>query len=127
MTDLERSRIIALQNEGLGYKKIARELNLSPNTVKAFFRRRAAAQECERYRCRYCGIAVTQTPHRKEKKYCSDACRMAWWKEHPEQVRRKYGYAYTCPSCGKAFVSKNPGRMYCSRECYANARRKEAA
>ena len=51
MTDYERSRIIALQNEGLGYKKIAKELDLSVNTVKTFCRRRTAAQTDGKKRC----------------------------------------------------------------------------
>lgn len=127
MTDYERSRIIALQNEGFGYKRIAKELELSVNTVKTFCRRRIAAQTDGRKRCLQCGTIVEQTPHRKEKKYCSDACRMAWWKAHPEKIQRKNSHAYICPECGISFVSKNPGRVYCSRGCYAQARRKEVA
>lgn len=127
MTDYERSRIVALQSEGYGYKRIAKELDLSVNTVKTFCRRRTAAKSYGKVRCLYCRSVVEQTPHRKKKKYCSDSCRMAWWKEHPEMIQRKNSHAYICPECGVSFVSKNPGRVYCSRECYANARRKEAA
>lgn len=127
MTDHERSMIVALQQRGLGYKKIASELGLSVNTVKTFCRRRSAAVADGKSRCLQCGMVVEQTPHRKQKKYCSDSCRMAWWKEHPELIRRKNSHAYTCPVCGVVFVSKNPGRVHCSRECYAQARRKEVA
>ena len=127
MTDHERSMIITLQSKGYGYKKIAKELDLSVNTVKTFCRRRTASLTDGKPRCLQCGVVVEQDPHRKQKKYCSDACRMAWWKEHPELVKRKNSHAYICPTCGRSFVSKNPGRVHCSRECYANARRKEAA
>ncbi|MBQ9167689.1 MAG: helix-turn-helix domain-containing protein [Oscillospiraceae bacterium] len=127
MTDYERNKIVALQSEGYGYKKIAKELDLSVNTVKTFCRRRTAIKSDGKVRCLYCGSVVEQTPHRKKKKYCSDSCRMAWWKEHPEMIQRKNSHAYICLECGISFVSKNPGRVYCSRECYANARRKEVA
>ena len=127
MTDYERSGIVALQSEGYGYKRIAKELNLSVNTVKTFCRRRTAAKSDGKVRCLYCKSVVEQTPHRKKKKYCSDSCRIAWWKEHPDMIQRKNSHAYICPECGISFVSKNPGRVYCSRECYANARRKEVA
>lgn len=36
MTDGERSRIIALQYKGYGYKRIATETGLALNTVKSF-------------------------------------------------------------------------------------------
>ena len=36
MTDGERSRIIALQYKGYGYKRTAAETGLSLNTVKSF-------------------------------------------------------------------------------------------
>lgn len=127
MTDHERSMIVNLQNKGLGYKKIAKELGMSVNTVKTFCRRRSTDKDDHKNRCLQCGIVVEQDPHRKQKKFCSDICRMAWWKDHPEKVNRKNSHAYTCPTCGQPFVSKNPGRVYCSRECYADARRKEAA
>lgn len=32
----EKSRIIEFRQEGLGYKRIASELNISVNTVKSF-------------------------------------------------------------------------------------------
>lgn len=127
MTDYERSRIITLQNAGFGYKRIAKELDMSVNTVKTFCRRRLVTPMDGQKRCLQCGQIVEQTPHRKEKKYCSDSCRMTWWKAHPEKVQRKNPHAYTCPTCGISFVSKNPDRIYCSRKCYAQARTKEVA
>ena len=71
MTDYERSRIVALQSEGYGYKRIAKELDLSVNTVKTFCRRRTAAKSDGKVRCLYCGSIVEQTPQRKKKKYVS--------------------------------------------------------
>lgn len=38
MNSQEKSRIIELRQEGLGYKRIASELNISVNTIKSFCR-----------------------------------------------------------------------------------------
>ena len=39
MTDTERSRIVELQHQGYGYKKISAITGLPLNTVKSFFAR----------------------------------------------------------------------------------------
>ena len=39
MTSQEKSKIIELNNQGLGYSKIAATLNLSLNTVKSYIQR----------------------------------------------------------------------------------------
>ena len=44
MTDGERSRIIALQYKGYGYKRIAAETGLALNTVKSFCARHPVQQ-----------------------------------------------------------------------------------
>ena len=128
MTELERRKIMSLQRQGFGYKKIAAELTLPVNSVKSFCRRHPIVeQSSDEANCLCCGIAVEQHPGRKQKKFCSDLCRQLWWKDHPEKVQRSEKHAYTCPQCGANFTSKNYGRVYCSRGCFAQARRKEVA
>ena len=106
----------------MGYKRISTLMGISINTVKSYCRRHPVSKYGI---CQQCGKAIKQTPHKKAKKFCSDACRMAWWKEHPEQVNRKV-YHLTCAWCGKPFDSVGSNnRQYCSRACYADARRKE--
>jgi endogenous inhibitor of DNA gyrase (YacG/DUF329 family) len=62
---------------------------------------------------------VAQNSGRKEKKFCSDKCRMTWWNRHLDKVKRKAVYEYICPHCGKPFtVYGNSHRKYCSHECY---------
>ena len=57
------------------------------------------------------------------RKFCSDACRTAWWNSHPDCVDRKAVYAYTCAHCGKPFTAYgNKERKYCSRNCYISDR-----
>lgn len=125
MRNDDRLRIEQLKQNGYGYKKIASELNLSPNTVKAYLRRKKANENGVRV-CKNCGAPVRQIAHKKEKLFCSDTCRMAWWNKHQSQVKRKAFYQLTCAYCGISFVSYgNKNRVYCSRSCYALARRKE--
>lgn len=77
--------------------------------------------------CRNCLKQLEQTPHRRKRYFCSDACRMAWWNAHPEKVNRKAYYKLVCKNCGEEFESYgNNRRTFCSRLCYTQYRRKEA-
>lgn len=128
MTDKQKIRVIEMRHRNIGYLRISQELQLSVNTVKTFCHRNGlggrASDNCK-YFCRQCGIAVSQNPGRKEKKFCSDTCRMLWWNSHQETVNRCAYYEFTCIYCGKAFQSYgNSHRKYCSRSCANTARRK---
>ena len=121
-TDKSRE-ILTYRQQGLGYKRIAALTGYSLNTVKSVCRRNPDREE---KLCPQCGTKLTHTPHHREKKFCSDACRMAWWNSHPEAVNRKAIYHFVCPQCGRPFDSYgNSHRKYCSRACYAEARRRE--
>lgn len=123
MTNEQREKTQELRNNDMGYKRISALTGISINTVKSYCRRHPASG-CGI--CQKCGAPIKQTPHKRTKKFCSDTCRMAWWKAHPEQVKRKV-YHLTCAWCGKPFDSIGDGkRQYCTRACYADARRKEA-
>ncbi|MDF2645358.1 MAG: Sigma-70 region 4 type 2 [Paenibacillus sp.] len=132
MTEEQKSQIKNLRVDGYGYNRIAQVLGISENTVKSFCRRnnltgkaaveipkaQAPADEGKRF-CMYCGVTVAQNPGRKVKKFCSDKCRMKWWNDNLDKVKRKAMYEYICPHCGKRFkVYGNSRRKYCSHECY---------
>ncbi len=122
MTDVEKERIRFWRMEGLGYGRIADRLGISENTVKSFCRRNgltgAAAMESS-MACRHCGKPLASVPGRKGRKFCTEACRRAWWKAHPQLVERRAFYKMACARCGKEFVSYgNQGRKYCSHACY---------
>lgn len=136
MTEEQQLQIKKLRANGYGYIKVAQALGVSENTVKSFCRRNnltgKAAVEASKTRipaddgkhlCMCCGLFVVQNPGRKEKKFCSDKCRMKWWNKNLDKVKRKAVYEYICPYCGKPFtVYGNSHRMYCSHECYVAAR-----
>lgn len=128
MTDEQRMQIVALREQGNGYKKIAQVLSISENTVKSFCKRNAIFRteivvSSDELRCQCCGKPVKQNQGRKTKKFCSDRCRMKWWNGHLDLVQRKANYDFVCPVCKKSFtVYGNAHRKYCSHECYIEGR-----
>ena len=105
-------RNLALQ--GFGYKRIADIVGISPDTVKSHLRRHPAKPESSV--CMQCGKPLEQTKGRKEKKFCSDKCRMAFWNSHQDEVNKQAYYTLTCVHCGKEFESYgNKNRKYCCR------------
>lgn len=128
MVQNEIDEIIRMQRCGYGYKLIAQMTGLPQNTVKSYCRRHPLDRESSEDTsfCKQCGKPVEQTPHRKQKLFCSDGCRMAWWNAHPDRVKRKAYQTVTCASCGRAFESYgSANRKFCSRACYAKFRSKE--
>ena len=131
MTTEERNMIIELQQQGLGYKKIAALTGLSVNNVKSYCHRHpivvATAQD-QQALCRNCGKPIKRMPQAKPRQYCDDKCRNQFWNSHREEIKLRAFYTFRCPYCGREFKAYgNPNRKYCSRECMANARRKGGA
>ena len=126
MTKKEKESVRFLRGEGYGYLAIATRLGISLNTVKSFCRRNGLggiAEKPDRQTCRQCGKPLAQEPKRPARKYCSEACRRIWWKEHSHLVNKKAFYSLTCAHCGKEFQSYgNQKRKYCSHPCYIAAR-----
>ena len=121
VTNEQKQQIITLQIEGKGYRLIASELQLPINSVKSWCYRHPI-NSTESGHCLQCGAPVKQTPHRKEKKYCSDRCRALWWAAHPELRNAKKLYSHICVGCGQRFESNRAKRMYCSAASYAQNR-----
>lgn len=124
MTFEEKRQVAELQRQGHGYKKIALITGLPLNTVKSYCYRNPVVADGPR--CRQCGRAIRQLPRTREKHFCSDHCRLTWWNTHPEQVHRTTT-THTCQQCGSSFESHIAKQLYCSRACYADARRKAVA
>ena len=125
MTNGEKVQIVQMRKRGLGYAEIARSLGLSVNTVKSYCRRnglkgaaRASIAVSENV-CRQCGSVLKQTPGRKRRQFCSDACRLRWWHRHRELSQN--ARTAVCASCGKAFVTDR-AQKYCSHACYIQTR-----
>ena len=127
MTSKEKEMVIMLRRSGQSFRAIADSLKLSENTVKSYWHRHFINDTdtpAHTGFCRMCGIPLTQTPHKKERIFCSDHCRMKWWSHHPELMKKGNLCKLTCYFCKKEFYSIKSNRKYCSRRCYAEARRK---
>lgn len=124
MTNEEKTAVENLRKDGYGYKKISQMTGICESTIKSYCRRnRLSGEQAQERHCLCCGKTVIQYPGRKEKKFCSDACRNKWWNSHLHLVKRKAMYDYVCPVCGKAFTAYgNRNRKYCSHACYIEDR-----
>ena len=125
MEEQVKIKISELRNKGLGYKKIAVCLNVSVNTVKSICRRERICklEIADKDVCKVCGNKLIRIKGKKKKKYCSDACRMKWWKNNQDKMNRKAFSIHRCKCCKREFTSyANDKRKYCSHECYIKHR-----
>ena len=121
MTELQKEQIRAMRLQNIGYMKIGNTLGISVNTVRSFCRRNGldGKSSMPTVKCKQCGKPIKLLPKRKTRKFCSDACRTAWWNSHLDCVDRKAVYHFTCGCCGVEFTAYgNRNRKYCSRQCY---------
>ena len=124
VTNAEKNYIIRYRKAGHGCAEIARTLGLSANTVKSYCRRNniipdTPSSDTDEPICPQCGATLIRLPHRKAKRFCSDACRLAWWHAHRDLARN--ALERRCSHCGMVFHSVRE-QKYCSRPCYFAAR-----
>ena len=127
MNTAQKERIRQLRMEGVTYEKIADCLDLSVNTVKSFCQRNQLGgrkkHTSAKHTCKQCGAEVKQLSHRKEKKFCSDKCRLTWWNSHPEKMQHCSVQSLVCPVCGNTFSAYScKKRKYWSRTCYGKSK-----
>lgn len=131
MTQSEKYQIEIFRAQGIGYTEIAKMLGISVNSIKTYCRRHdlggkrgyEAAGPINVCACENCGKPVIQNAGRKKKRFCTDACRNAYWNSHLNLVKRKANYEITCKRCGKVFISYgNKNRKYCCHACYLEDR-----
>ena len=125
MTTYEMEQIKTMRLQGLGYMKIGQTLGISHNTVRSFCRRNGLSGDAPKNvtLCQHCGKPIKVIPKRKPRKFCSDACRTAWWNSHLDSVNRKAVYHFICACCGEPFTAYgNQNRKYCSHRCYIAGR-----
>jgi hypothetical protein len=74
--------------------------------------------------CENCCVTVYQKQGKKYVRFCSNKCRYEYWYNHiDENPNRKALCDYTCAECRKEFkANSSANRMYCSQECYRQAR-----
>ena len=137
MDDMQKEEIIKMRLEGAGYKTIAKELDLSIDSVKGFCERNYLKGSNEVVKLNYkialgknilcacCSKKIRKNIMGRTRKFCSDYCRRKWWNENRDKrkMNKSAIYKFTCPKCGRKFQSYgNKKRKYCSHECYIASR-----
>ncbi|MDD6708532.1 MAG: RNA polymerase subunit sigma-70 [Ruminococcus sp.] len=124
MNKEQKASIIKMRSDGMAFPEIANQLQLSINTVKSFYRRNAKTKS-QLEACMNCGKPIEQTKHKRQKKFCSDKCRNAWWYAHSQSRRPKRLYSHICAYCGTAFESDRAKRKAIDRFIYDLSKREE--
>jgi len=130
MTLQEKQRVSDLRAQGISYKAIAETIGVTENCVKKYCQRNKLGGTRANLNhpvtedlCPECGSPLTLSHTGRRRRFCSDACRLAWWHKHPEQLSHKAKYEYHCPVCSRPFSAYgNANRKYCSHACYVQAR-----
>lgn len=99
MTEQQKIKVRQMRLDGIGYRHIAYELNISLNTIKSFCRRHALTGSGQVVSlnnnisvqkgliCKCCGKKLNHISGKKRKIYCSDNCRKKYWKMKQEEKR----------------------------------------
>ena len=122
MTKEQKTLILHYREQHMTYRQIGEKLGLSPDTVKTFCRRNTPQEDRTEAsalsQCRNCGAPVHPLPGRRERLFCSPACRTAYWRKH-NLLGKDPRY---CAGCGALLTGGSTSRKYCSHACYIRHR-----
>ena len=132
MTEEQKKQIRRFRAAGMGYKRIGTLLDIPVGTVKSFCRRdeveppeitgHAAVEQSEgtgeKPVCPRCGKPVVCIPGRRKRRFCSEACRVAYWRTQA----RSDGERALCAGCGQPLRGHDRRRKFCSHACYIHSR-----
>ena len=122
MTKEQKTLILYYREQHMTYRQIGEKLGLSPDTVKTFCRRNTPREDrteaSASSQCRNCGAPVHPLPGRRERLFCSPACRTAYWRKH-NLLGKDPRY---CAGCGALLTGGSASRKYCSHACYIRHR-----
>lgn len=122
MTKEQKTLILYYREQHMTYRQIGEKLGLSPDTVKTFCRRNTPQEDrteaSASSQCRNCGAPVHPLPGRRERLFCSPACRTAYWRKH-NLLGKDPRY---CAGCGALLTGGSASRKYCSHACYVRHR-----
>ena len=118
----QKTLILYYREQHMTYRQIGEKLGLSPDTVKTFCRRNTPREDrteaSASSQCRNCGAPVHPLPGRRERLFCSPACRTAYWRKH-NLLGKDPRY---CAGCGALLTGGSVSRKYCSHACYIRHR-----
>ena len=118
----QKTLILYYREQHMTYRQIGEKLGLSPDTVKTFCRRNTPQEDrtetSASSQCRNCGAPVHLLPGRRERLFCSPACRTAYWRKH-NLLGKDPRY---CAGCGALLTGGSASRKYCGHACYIRHR-----
>lgn len=125
MTSEQQKQISRLRHQKCSYSKIAAALSLPKNTVQSYCRRNSLSSDGLRNtaKCKQCGKTIILKEKCKPRQFCSDKCRIDFWKAIHKTNRSRTAYTLICSNCKATFTSDgDKRRKYCSHQCYINDR-----
>ena len=69
-----RDRIIQMNSQGVGYRTIASDLNVSIGSVRNVLKEKSDISSC-----RFCNKKLNFVEGKKRKVFCNDSCRYQYW------------------------------------------------
>ena len=120
----EKNYILKLRDNGCSYTQIAEQTGFSENTVKSICRRRSSlkldnSRPKINTHCKNCGEELVQSRGHRQKTFCSDKCRLAWWHSKDTKLEPNSPYRSECKNCGKEYNCRGKkAQKYCSYGCY---------
>ncbi len=76
----KNKRINELRDLGYGYKRIAKELSITPSAVRHACNKIEEESILKGF-CKNCDKEMLSIKGKKKKLFCSDKCRWQWWNE----------------------------------------------
>lgn len=134
--DPDRDRVHSLRMEGMDCGAISGQTGISEERVKGYLKELGLPETGAvlllmpqdthgiSTLCPVCGERIVQPYRGRHKKFCSDACRYAYWNQK-HRDGAKNGRTAVCETCGKEFIAVNETiyqRHYCCWPCYFRAR-----
>ena len=123
MTAEQKKLILKMRTDFCGYTQISEATGLSVSSVKSYCYRHGLNTEALKASggfCRLCGKPITKPSRTRPRKFCSDACKSAWWNRHRfDHAGSSAIVQFSCRVCGKQFRDYgSANRKYCSQVCY---------
>ncbi len=130
MTPEQKTIIQNMRRRLCSYAEIAGVLGFSSvNTIKSYCYRNNLNTEKllkDVGICKNCGKPFVKANKTKPRIFCSDACKLVWWKSHANEHKRTCKTEVVCKNCSKRFLAyPSAERKYCSEQCYRRRNRHE--
>lgn len=123
MTKSQKEIILTMRRALCSYTQIAEKTGLSVGAIKSYCYRNGLNTESLKSSsgfCKNCGKPILTPSKTRPRRFCSDACKTAWWNLHRyDHKNSSLIKQFKCNVCGKEFADySSTQRKYCSRICY---------